>query len=58
MNSDRLHKLIFVLCVLACCVATSADAAERWALRVVLIEIDGRAADTVSNSTPGGCIRT
>jgi FecR protein len=45
VNSERLHTLLLLLCILVCCIATSADASERWALRVVSIEVDGRAED-------------
>ena len=48
MKKESPLKLACLICVLACCVAASSHAAEGWGVQVVEIQIDGHAADTVS----------
>lgn len=44
MKKERFLKLTYPLCVLACCITASPEAAQGWALQVVEIQVDGKAA--------------
>ncbi|MEN6320977.1 MAG: hypothetical protein ABFD82_19755, partial [Syntrophaceae bacterium] len=48
MKIDRFLKMTCLLYVLACFLATYADAAQTWAVKVVSIALIGNAVGTVS----------